>query len=422
MGKSGLELAAAAAVPVPPGAMEGGLISNTDALAQALMDLMSAAPFSKQKVIASISGQGATVTRVLDLEKMTQKDLDAAMKLDMERHVPFPADEVEADYKIIDVPGPEDSMKVLLAAAEQEALNNELLALKQAKLSPSGIEVPPLAAGRAVMVTQDGGAYGDGSGKTIAVVDMGYSGTTLSVFHNGWLVFVRNLNMGSENLNRAITQEFTLEAEEAERIKCELGMVLGEETAPASGGGLAEMGDMAELGSYQDTTEGPVFQDTLDGPVFDIPDDELPGVPSEEPSGEAEPAAQEPAQPAAAAEPEEAESFTIPEFEQPTTDEERELGQVITPLVGDLVAELTRSLEFYQSRNPDFEVERLFLAGGMASLKNIVPYMASQLGLPVALADVAGAVQLGPNVDPEQARKLSPMLVTAVGLALRDML
>jgi type IV pilus assembly protein PilM len=416
-GREGLELAAAAALPVPVGAMEGGLITDADALAGALADLLSSAPFSNRNTIVSISGQAAAVTRVIDMERMTAKDLATTMKMDLERHVPFPADEVETDFQAI--PGGEDqpTMKVVLAAAQKEAIEAELTVLKKARLTTVGIEVPPAAAGRAVMLTQEGGQWGDGSGKTIAVVDMGFSGTTLSVFSNGGLTFVRGLNIGSDNINRAITNEFTIDREEAERIKCDFGIVLIEDESGEGGGiGFGAMGDYTAPGAS--STGSAAYQDTVDGPQFDLPEDDDFSLPGGGVQG-LEPKAPEPEAPAPAPEP--APAAHKPAWEVPQDETMAALGEVITPIISDLVAELERSLEFYQSRNPDHEVVKVFLTGGMTGLRNLALYVEGQLGLPVVIADVTAGMKLGPKVDPEQARKLSPLLAVATGLAVRDL-
>lgn len=97
----------------------------------------------------------------------------------------------------------------------------------------------------------------------------------------------------------------------------------------------------------------------------------------------------------------------------------------VVPLLEDLVKEIRRSLNFYQSQFPegsaDAAVDRLIVCGGTGKLKGLEVYLNSILDMPVEIADVFRNRFV--NLDEDRAALLtadSASMVLAVGLALRE--
>ncbi|MER3455821.1 MAG: hypothetical protein C4303_00990 [candidate division GAL15 bacterium] len=90
------------------------------------------------------------------------------------------------------------------------------------------------------------------------------------------------------------------------------------------------------------------------------------------------------------------------------------VAEAILPVLGDILTELRRSIDFFQSRWPGEAVQKVILSGGTARLSNIAALFADELGVPVEVGDPF-RVAAADGVDPA----LGPVLATAVGLALR---
>jgi type IV pilus assembly protein PilM len=97
----------------------------------------------------------------------------------------------------------------------------------------------------------------------------------------------------------------------------------------------------------------------------------------------------------------------------------------VVPLLEDMVKEIRRSINFYQSQFPEGSseavVDRLIVCGGSGKLKGFGIYLNSILDMPVEIADVFH--QRFVNLDDERAALLSAdsaSMVLAVGLALRE--
>jgi type IV pilus assembly protein PilM len=97
----------------------------------------------------------------------------------------------------------------------------------------------------------------------------------------------------------------------------------------------------------------------------------------------------------------------------------------VVPLLEEVIKEIRRSLNFYQSQFPEGSaegvVDRLIISGGTGKLKGLDAYLHSILDMPVEMADVFHNRFV--NLDEARADLLSAdsaSMVLAVGLALRE--
>jgi type IV pilus assembly protein PilM len=99
-----------------------------------------------------------------------------------------------------------------------------------------------------------------------------------------------------------------------------------------------------------------------------------------------------------------------------------QIADAITPVLGELVTELRRSLDYYRSRPQGRDVERLILCGGTAVLPGLEQFLGAQLGIRVELANPLAHVQMTARVEPEYAAEIAPVIPVSLGLAVREML
>lgn len=95
------------------------------------------------------------------------------------------------------------------------------------------------------------------------------------------------------------------------------------------------------------------------------------------------------------------------------------LASLIRPLLENLLTELSRFLDFYKVQMEQGGISRLLLCGGGANLKQLQPFLAEGLGLPVEvfnpLVRITDRVE---RMEPEQVAEAGPRLAVAVGAAL----
>lgn len=202
--------------PTPEGAVVEEAILDSAAVAAAIKRLFQAGGITVKSIVSSVSGQSSVVVRIIEVPKMTDKELAETMKWEVERHIPFPSSEIVMDFKPLGRPSPDpddQTMEVLLAVCQEDIVNKHMEALSAAKLTPSAIEVEAVAVPRALLHNHpELAGY-----KTVAVADIGSGSTKMAIYENGILVFPRNVPIAGINFVSAVAQAAGLDEEEAER-------------------------------------------------------------------------------------------------------------------------------------------------------------------------------------------------------------
>jgi type IV pilus assembly protein PilM len=404
--------------PTPAGLVDGNVVLDPQSLGQEIRQFLSKNGISARRVVSSVAGQSSLVVRIIPVPKMTRAELAETMKWEIERQVPFPAHETVWDFQPLTPPEttPDgENMQVLLAVAQEMLVNAHVETLQAAGLQPLAIDVEPLAASRSLL---DLDGADNASAGVVAVVDLGSISSDVSIFRDGLIHFTRTIPIAGRSFTQAIAEVTGQSPDTAERLKKELAHV-PEGLAPVSQpdyggegfGGAFSFGDEpADLGGTE-TTAPPGSEDFATGgyggPAFDM------GLGGQEISGE----------------------FTLDDV---TTGEftpaapapvgamdedylERQVVDAITPILGDLVTELRRSLDYFRS-NSGHGVERMILCGGTARLKNLDRFLSEQLGVPVTIGDPMRGVNLGAKLDPQYVQEVSPLFSVSLGLAVREML
>lgn len=236
-------------VPTPSDSISNGVVMSVNALAGAIKDAMNQAGIKSKKVVTSVSGTGALVVRIIEVPKMSDGELEDNMKMDADRYIPFPPSEVIMDFKALrELPSDPDAMnmEVLLAAAQREIIDLHIQVLQDAKLDPRAIDVEPLAAARALTNPLTTGTdinaepdYND----VAAILNIGASGTEISILRGDILVFTRTVPAGGNALTQAITDTLGLAWHDAENLKREMGDALApNESTPSDATQMAGAG------------------------------------------------------------------------------------------------------------------------------------------------------------------------------------
>jgi type IV pilus assembly protein PilM len=101
----------------------------------------------------------------------------------------------------------------------------------------------------------------------------------------------------------------------------------------------------------------------------------------------------------------------------PTTER---IHDIIAPHIGDLVTEVRRSLDYYQTRSRSAVVNQILLAGGLARLRNLDKTISGELGVATSVASPFVNVKINPAAHPtERLDAMGPAMAVAVGLAMR---
>ena len=86
-----------------------------------------------------------------------------------------------------------------------------------------------------------------------------------------------------------------------------------------------------------------------------------------------------------------------------------------------LTSELVRSLDFYSASKAEFPVRKLFLSGGCALIPNIATELEQRLGIDTAILNPLDKIKISTRkFDEQHLRRIGPMLMVPIGLAMRS--
>jgi len=96
----------------------------------------------------------------------------------------------------------------------------------------------------------------------------------------------------------------------------------------------------------------------------------------------------------------------------------RQVSELLTPVIGNITNELKRVIAVYKSKNPQKEIEEIILSGGTASLKGIVEFFYNQLRVHTVVGDPWKNLIVENRLKPAIIKKGASFSI-AIGLALK---
>ncbi len=185
--------------------------------ASTIKEFFAEVGFTTPNVVCSLP-ESQVFMRVIKIPEMPDKDLKNSIQYGAEQYIPMPLKEVRLDHQKIDSDfDDKGKMNVLLVAAKNTLLQKYIDILKQAKLTPKGLEPEALALGRVL---------GDNEEHPVAsiIVNVGVASTLIIISYRGFVRFTRSIPFGGEVLTRAIQQGLDLDFSQAEEYKKAYGM------------------------------------------------------------------------------------------------------------------------------------------------------------------------------------------------------
>lgn len=215
-----------AAVPLAPGVVRAGTVVDGDALTEAIKEVRSLGKFSTRNVTLGIANAGVMV-RQMDLDWMPPADFAKALRYQVEDALPFPVEEANLDYHLLEeleleTEGgePRKVARILLIAATRDMVDAFVGAAQRAGLRPTGVDLLPFALVRART------PHGlDPAGEVEAIVDIGADVVSVVVHAGGIPRYVRMIpGIGGDAITAAVQQRYDWTWDDAERTKLFVGL------------------------------------------------------------------------------------------------------------------------------------------------------------------------------------------------------
>ncbi|KNC07416.1 MULTISPECIES: pilus assembly protein PilM [Pseudomonas] len=210
--------------PLPANAVVEKNIAELEGVGHALSRVLVKARTGTRIVAVAVAGS-AVITKTIEMDAgLSDDELETQLKVEADQYIPYPLEEVAIDFEVqgYSARNPE-RVEVLLAACRKENVEVREAALALAGLSAKVVDVEAYALERAFgLLTAQ--LAGGNQALTVAVVDIGATMTTLSVLHNGRIIYTREQLFGGRQLTEEIQRRYGLSNEEAGLAKKQGGL------------------------------------------------------------------------------------------------------------------------------------------------------------------------------------------------------
>lgn len=180
---------------------------------KALRELLKESKVRTRKTIFGVPGQ-SVFTRTRALPPVPEYKVTQIVRYEIQQQIPFSLDQIAMDYQVLDRTTA-GGYEVLMAAIKVDVVDKHLEVLDACKRTVDIVDVSPLAAYNWLKHTQE---FGD-QGECIAVIDLGASTTDIVIEREGQFRFTRPLNVGGNDITKALSAKFGMNFADAERAK-----------------------------------------------------------------------------------------------------------------------------------------------------------------------------------------------------------
>ena len=169
--------------PLPPNSVVEKNITDIDAVGEAVRRAVKRSGTRTRHAAVAIAGSSA-ITKVIPMPAgLDDDDMESHIELEADQYVPYPLEEVNLDFEVI---GPSENnpetVDVMLAACRSENVDLRNAAVETGGLGTLIMDVESFASENAFALLTDQ-LPDQGEDKTIAVIDVGATMTTLNVLH-----------------------------------------------------------------------------------------------------------------------------------------------------------------------------------------------------------------------------------------------
>ncbi len=344
----------AAALPLPGDAVRDGEVMDETVLSDVLRELFSTSGLSK-RVRIGVANQ-RTVLRTLELPPVTdQKELAAAVTFQAQDQVPMPLSNAVMDFHplgIVDTPsGPRQ--RVVLVAAQRDMIERLLGAVRNAGLSPEGVDLSAFALIRSLYRREPE----PNPGQTSRVLYLNVDGlTNLAIAEGTVCRFTRVVGSGLEGMAGELAERRSIALADARELLAGVDL-----TAPA-----------------------PTEQ------AIDAPETEAPQLsPEDAPSSTEEGLSPEEVEESERGMSYEEMSAIETAAESPMPSADGDLRTVLENGIRDISGEVRNSLDFHRSQDGGGEVSHIVLSGSVRDIPGFAEALQTSLGVEVRCEDLA---------------------------------
>lgn len=185
-------------------------------LGESILTAVGQAGIKTQNVAVGLPSS-KTFTTIIDIPKMSEQELRATMKYQVDQYIPMAIDEAEVDWALLgDSLRTQGQYEVLLTSVAKAYAEDRLEFLEGLGFNVIAEEPDPIAMVRSLMPKDSQDAR--------LILDMGENSTDLAVVHGGMPRLVRTIPTGLSTLVRSAVQNLNIQDTQARQFILKFGL------------------------------------------------------------------------------------------------------------------------------------------------------------------------------------------------------
>lgn len=209
--------------PLPTNAVVEKNIADVGAVANALTNAAKRCGTKTRRCALAVPASAA-ISKVITMSAdIPEDEMEDQIKMEADQYIPYALDEVNIDFELLGTSASNpNSVDVLLAASRTEIVETRCSIAEAAGLQPEIVDIESYATVGAFKLTAPHAETNPEH--VVAVMDVGATMTSVTVVHDGQLIYTREQPFGGQQLTEEIMRRYGLSYAEAGLAKKEGGL------------------------------------------------------------------------------------------------------------------------------------------------------------------------------------------------------
>lgn len=201
--------------PLPRDAVVDKQITDVQIIGDAIKRAIKLSGTNLKQAAVAVGGS-SVITKLITLPSgLTDEEMVEQLLIEAEQYIPYGIEEVNFDFQVEGQNEIESNrVDVLLAASRKENVNDRVAALEIAGLKTKIVDIESFTIENAFTLLANQLPYSV-ENKTVVVIEIGATLTTLHVLYNSRAIYTREQNFGGKQLTDDIQRAYGLSYDEA---------------------------------------------------------------------------------------------------------------------------------------------------------------------------------------------------------------
>lgn len=214
-GGGSFEIEALGIVPSPIKGIASESPADLKVFTDAVRQAISTAGIKQREVNIALP-ESQVYTKIIEMPALSEKELAAALKYEMEQYIPLPLDQVKTDWQILGA-SQSKTTRILLVAASLNLIQKYESLADELGMVPATIETEMLSVHRSLFPLVN-------TQSSNMIVHLGAATSNIAVIENGEIVMVFTVDKGGVAISRAISIDLGIDPTQAEAYKKAYGL------------------------------------------------------------------------------------------------------------------------------------------------------------------------------------------------------